>query len=278
MELERNGAPMPVIEPPTATKPQRLVTPAITAKLSLPAFKALPDNAPWEEILAQVMRVLNRALVIGPPGTGKSYTIRQLFGVKHHVTMTPNMPSEMLLGTFILQDGATKYQDGPVPLAFEDGTVFVSDEWDRQGAETESHCYAIMDDSPHVSLMDGTVRHAKPGFKFVGTTNNPNPQIEEAVLDRVDAIILAYEPHPAILKSLTIPGAAKACKNYYASMKRPEIKRNPTARRWRAFQALIDGKMNPNIASTVVFGNAAAPEVMSVVANLIAQQKKGDKQ
>lgn len=240
-------------------------------RYELPAFQQLTQTAQWWEVLAQCTRVLDRILLVGPPSSGKSTTGLKTLGIKHRITMTQSTSREDLCGMFHLISGQTVWIDGPVTKAMRYGQPVLIDEIDRCGPEVESLMYSVIDDQPHLSLPNGELVNAVPGFKVIMTSNVAPDALEDAVRDRMQAILLAYVPHTDALTGLS-EIEATLVRNYYKTLTQPRLTLPPTVRRMRAFKTLRDAKIPPRIAMTSVFGAGAASEIQSVIANIEASE------
>ena len=262
----------PVIAPPIMSAPAPVAA-HMVERYVLPEYEALEDNAPWWRILQQVIRVCDVVLMIGPPGSGKSQTAINALGIRHRVTITPYTGADVLYGVYLMPEpGRTVRMDGPVVKGMQEGSGVLFDEINRIGGEGESLCYQIFDNSPHCNLASGELIHAEPGFKSILTSNHTLESIEPAIVDRIQAIIMAYEPHPDALAGMREP-IANLCRNYYKTITVPKLTLNPTVRRSRVFDNLLNANMNPRIAANVVFGTQHTSEIMSVLSSIQSEGK-----
>jgi hypothetical protein len=281
-------APMSVAPMPVAPTAPMTITDAIAARAAtehtarmndvpetyaLPEYKPLSVNAEWWEVLAQLSRTLNRILLVGPPSSGKSTTGMRTLGIKHRITMTQNTSREDMCGMFHLISGQTVWVDGPVTKAMRYGQPVLIDEIDRCGPEVESLMYSVIDDQPHLTLPNGEIVNAAPSFKVIMTSNVAPDALEDAVRDRMQAILLAYTPHVDALAGME-EAEKTLVKNYYRSLTKPTLKLPPTVRRMRAFRALVAAKIPARIAMASVFGPSAVSELQSIVANIEASEVK----
>ena len=260
------AAPVAPVSNPTTNQPQ-------PKRYELPAFEELKQNAPWWSILAQLTRALDRILIVGPPSSGKSTTATKTLNIEHRITMTPNTSREDLVGMFQLISGQTIWVDGPITKAMRNGQPVLIDEIDRCGAEVESLMYSVIDDKPHLSLPNGELVHANSGYKVLMTSNVTPESLEPAVVDRMPAIVFAFTPHEDALSGVR-DSLATMARNHYAAQVKPRLRLSPTVRRVRAFESLLAANIPARIAANVVFGEGAAPEIQSVIANLEASEAK----
>jgi MoxR-like ATPase len=241
---------------------------AVVAKLTS-GLPKLTRTSKWWDIMAHSLRYLNRVILIGPPGTGKSTTAMKVCGIKHRITMTESTTREDLIGMFHLINGETKWVDGPVVQAMRLGVPVLIDEIDRYSQEVASMLYSILDDSPHVDLPTGEIVHANPGYKVVMTSNEQPDMLPAAIFDRIEGIFIADVPHTDSIGHLDRVNQA-VVRNFYQSQPKPVIKTTPTVRRIRAFHTLMTNGMEDHAAS-VVF-SSSAKEIESAIANVKSSQ------
>lgn len=269
------SAPMPQPTPivPTPIAPTRAIQSACIEPYKLPEERKLTASSQWYEVLEQLTRVLDRILLVGPPSSGKSTTAIKTLGIKHRITMTPNTGREDLCGMFHLIDGQTVWIDGPITKAMRNGHPVLIDEIDRAGAEVESLMYSVIDDQPHLSLPNGELVQASSGYKVLMTSNQSPDVLEDAVRDRMEAILLAYNPHKDALSGMS-EVESTLVQNYYRAIPKPTLRLNPTVRRMRAFNKICKAGIPVKIAAVSVFGPNASPEIQSVIANIEAAEVK----
>jgi hypothetical protein len=222
----------------------------------------ITNRSKWWEILEACLDSgLNRILLVGPPGTGKSTTADR-DGLR--VTCHEDAGPESMVGTFIQKDGNTVWIDGPAVCAMKQGTRIVLDEADHSSPECVSLLYALLDDAPSIMLPTGEQVKASKGYQVIGTSNSSPSDFPEAILDRFEAVIVASNPHPEAVKSVGL--MVPIMTNYYSGLdKKPyQFKGSPTLRKCRNFSKLVDAGMNHEIAATCVFGSAGK-EILSAM-------------
>lgn len=151
----------------------------------------------WDDIFRKLVadktipHPLYRILFYGPPRTGKSSLGYDLWKVIDRVTIHKQLPTEDLLGGYSLQDGTTKWMDGPAVRALRNGHPLVLDEIDQISPECRCILHALLDDPPGITLASGERVAPKSGYCVIATTNALPSALPPAVLDRFDLILCA---------------------------------------------------------------------------------------
>lgn len=112
----------------------------------------------------------------GPTGSGKSLMAREFFAHLNtpvlRINMSDGVSEETLLGRLDLADGETRYIDGILVNAMENGIPLICDEINAMRDNTQIAMFSAMD-SGFVVLPDDANRvvRASPGFMVIGTYN-----------------------------------------------------------------------------------------------------------
>lgn len=236
------------------------------------AESTLTLNSPWFELFEAILPHVDRILLVGPPGTGKSTTAAQIAECKHRVTMTETTPVEHLLGQFQLIKGETVWIDGPVTKAMRNGEAILFDEIDRLSPEVASVLYELMDDAPHATLASGEEVTAKEGYKVILTSNEGIDMLPPAVQDRVQVIIPALTPHPASLAGIDSE-LSNLCVRYYSGLPKGNHAMRPTVRRTRMMHSLVTKGIPTDVAAFLVYGDAAR-EILSTLTSIESDNRE----
>lgn len=236
------------------------------------------EKMQWWNILRELSTVSGRIMLVGPPGTGKSQTAFLLLENAQRLTMTEGTAVEDLLGMFHLVEGSTVWKDGPAARAMRGGTALILDEIDKYSPEVGSLLYALLDDDPQVTLPSGEHLKAKAGYKVIATSNANVSALPEAILDRMEAVLIAATPHPDAMTHLHQSERAAVISHYEKKVdaKAWQWTGSTTLRRMRAYSKFRkELKELPDaIAAEAVFGKNGK-EILSVLATASRVEKEG---
>lgn len=260
----------PTVEPTVSRSDVPVVAKTPSTENSVESTLAL--NSPWFELFEAILPHVDRILLVGPPGTGKSRTAAQIAECKHRVTMTETTPVEHLLGQFQLVKGETVWIDGPVTKAMRNGEAILFDEIDRLSPEVASVLYELMDDAPHATLASGEEVTAKEGYKVILTSNEGIDMLPPAVQDRVQVIIPALTPHPASLAGIDSK-LSNLCARYYSGLPKGNHAMRPTVRRTRMMHSLVTEGIPTDVAAFLVYGDAAR-EILSTLTSIESDNRE----
>ena len=147
-------------------------------------------------------------VITGHSGNGKTFGVEQACARLNkecvRVNFTVETDEDDLLGHYVLIDGKTVWQDGPVPTAMKRGAVLLLDEYDLASSKIMS-LQSVLEGKPLFIKKINTYVYPKNGFNIVATANTKGKGSEdgryigtnihnEAFLDRFP--ITFEQPYP----------------------------------------------------------------------------------
>ena len=147
-------------------------------------------------------------VITGHSGNGKTFGVEQacarLTKECVRVNFTVETDEDDLLGHYVLIDGKTVWQDGPVPTAMKRGAVLLLDEYDLASSKIMS-LQSVLEGKPLFIKKINTYVYPRNGFNIVATANTKGKGSEdgryigtnihnEAFLDRFP--ITFEQPYP----------------------------------------------------------------------------------
>jgi len=121
-------------------------------------------------------------VITGHSGNGKTFGVEQgcarLNKECVRVNFTVETDEDDLLGHYILVDGKTVWQDGPVPTAMKRGAVLLLDEYDLASSKIMS-LQAVLEGKPLFIKKLNTYVYPKNGFNIVATANTKGKGSED---------------------------------------------------------------------------------------------------
>lgn len=238
------------------------------------SYTQLPEC--WQELHDVLNAGIDRVILFGPPGTGKTYaglTIGNVSAGAHRLICTEDMTQADVTGCFMPNaEGTWNWQVGAAIKAWEgdglNGGRLVIDEIDRASGDTESALLAVTDTvESAVWEHPETGRKVRPlnGYSVVMTTNVEDMRdLPTALKDRFPVAIRINTPHPDALLGLPEDLRAAAASSADAD----------PARRFsiRAFQtfATLRNTMGAERAAKLIFGAVANDIVDAIRINEVA--------
>lgn len=163
----------------------------------------------WDSASFAMKHGLDRVLLYGKPGTGKTY-----FGLNYHLNdqtsyrliCTDEMTDGDMIGKYKQNDsGIWRFEEGVAIKAWRTGGRLVVDEINRVNGDIESRLMAIIDTVQSSSFEHpetGEVVRPQPGFSVVATMNGEPEDLSPAVLDRLVVRVEIEQPHPDAIAAL----------------------------------------------------------------------------
>lgn len=199
----------------------------------------------WSEVKDVLEAGLERLILNGPPGTGKSFAGLN-YGLipgrtAYRLTCNQEMTDAELRGHWMPTAGGTwEWHDGALIQAWRDGTRVVIDEVDQASGDVLAIMLAGTDSNASCqwrSPATGEVVRPRDGFSVVMTTNVEDMRdLPTALVDRFPVVIRINAPHPDALtflsEDLRIPASLSADADGH---------RRISLRGWQAFDQLRKG-------------------------------------
>jgi MoxR-like ATPase len=150
-----------------------------------------------------------RVLLIGIPGTGKSYAARH-FGLRQgqevvNIYVREDSAEYQVVGTDIFQkDGSSGWRNGPALIAMQRGWRLVVNEIDHASGDVADAFMGIADDPRSAGWMLPTGEYVQPapGFQAIFTMNAEREDLVPALADRLIMTVRITHPHPSAVMDL----------------------------------------------------------------------------
>jgi len=216
----------------------------------------------WERLHKCLDNGIDRILVYGPSGTGKTYAglhYGNIDGGSHRLICTEDMTNGELTGNFMPSGGELHWMLGAGIKAWEGNGIIggrlVVDEIDKAGGDVFATLLALLDSPESASWENpetGRIHRPRPGFSAVMTTNIEDPHdLPTALVDRFPVKIRINEPHPDAIRLLA-PDLRQMARQSCDGDRRRRI----SLRSWMAFDGLRKG-VGQDEAAGIIFGDRA---------------------
>lgn len=226
----------------------------------------------WRDVEAVLGAGVNRVLLYGPPGVGKTYAGLHYGETSRgawRLVCTEDMTQAEITGCWMpAAEGRWAWHDGTAIKAWNGdglrGGRLVIDEIDKAAGDVASLLLAVCDSVGSASFEhpgSGLVLRPRDGFSIVATTNVERMEdLPDALGDRFPVRVRINEPHPSALA--TLPADLRPYARRAADL--------PGARRTslRSFQAFatLRSSLAEADAARIVWGEAKAKAILDAIA------------
>jgi MoxR-like ATPase len=165
----------------------------------------------WKELADVLSAGIDRIILHGPPGTGKTYAALR-YGVgaagAERLICTEDVTSAEVTGNWIPMGGDRwEWNEGPAIRAWRHGSRLVVDEVDRAAGDVLSLLLAMTDTDGSTQWRQpatGEVLRPHRNFSVVMTTNLDRlDELPSALRDRFPVAIRIDRPHPSSVRGLS---------------------------------------------------------------------------
>ena len=237
---------------------------------------ATPVPQCWQDVENILNSGIDRVILFGPPGTGKTFAGLNIGNVANgawRLICTEDMTKAEVEGHFIPNaQGAWSWRDGAAIQAWngdgQNGGRLVIDEIDKAGGDVLATLLA-MTDSPESARFEhperGEVR-PRQGFSVVMTTNLEHmEELPTALRDRFPVAIRINQPHPDALAKLS-----QDLRNYAVQMADAGDRRI-SLRAFYAFDAMRKSLGDAEAARLVLGADKARAFMDAIAINAVAK-------
>lgn len=212
----------------------------------------------WKDALDALEAGVDRLLLYGPPGVGKTQAGLRYGDVSRGVWRIPcteDMTEAQLVGHFLPKGDEWVWNDAACAKALRVQGRVVFDEIHRLSGDVLSLALALVDSSDSVAWdhpLTGERLTAGYGYSVVATTNSDDPdgELDPALADRFPLKIRIDAPHPDALMKLPVDLRRYAARSVDLADRRVSL------RSFHAF-AQLRNKMGEARAARLVFGDLA---------------------
>ena len=230
----------------------------------------LPKAQCWQDFEDVIEAGINRVILFGPTGTGKTYgglTMGINEAGSHRLICSEEMTSADVTGSWMPNaNGGFEYLLGYASKAWmgngTKGARLVIDECDKASGDVSSLLLAMTDSeaSATMELPTGEVIRPLDGFSVVMTSNIEHPDdLPVALRDRFPVALEINAPHPNAL--MTLPERLRVVASAVITA---EPDRRASIRAFYAF-ATLEARVGTERASRLAFGEYRGEAVLDAL-------------
>jgi nitric oxide reductase NorQ protein len=210
----------------------------------------------WQ-LFETAVKHLNRVFLVGPPGVGKTFAAQHAVRENNQkvisITLSEDVVLQELLGHFIPRGGEFVWHDGPLTTAIREGSLVVVNELGRASSSVKDAMLGVLDapDVCQIVLPTGEVVRPVATFTIIATSNSGVDELDPALADRFECVIVVSVPHPALIQHMNslVSGLGELVSRSYAE---PAKAISPRAA--LTYAKLVDAKVPQDRAAAVAFG------------------------
>lgn len=220
----------------------------------------------WQDVNDVLDAGIDRLILFGPPGTGKTYAGLTLGNVDrgaYRIICNEDMTDADITGYMKPSGDEWKWVDGKAIKAWDNGARVVADEIDRASGDVLSTMLAMFD-TPDSARWEhpetGRVHTPQHGFSVVMTTNVEDmDELPQALKDRFPVAVRINQPHPNALL-----GLSPDLRNAAAASADADGSRRFSIRTFQAFD-LMRQKMDMEKAARLAFGARHHRDILDAI-------------
>lgn len=221
------------------------------------------NSRAWD-IVEAVSPIVNRMLLWGVPGTGKTTAAAKMGNPKefYSLTLTEETTAAEIRGHYVPFEDQFIWQDGPAIAAWRKGCRVILNEIDHASGDVMTLLLAIMDD-PEVARLTLPTKETvtpKEGFHVIATMNGEPDDLPPALRDRFQVCMHIPEPHAGAIASLSEDLRKLALAGYVSE----DPERRVSIRAWKSFD-MLRKKIDEKDAAYAVWGKKGR-DVLSAIA------------